>query len=69
MTDMFRECPECGADRIFAQHHPEWGGCPDSADGCCPEWFCIDCGTVLLIGALPPALAEPALRHPRTRVA
>jgi hypothetical protein len=69
MTEMFRDCPECGADHLFAQCHPDWGGCPDSADGCCPEWYCVDCGTVLVIGALPARPLEPARLHRRARVA
>ncbi|HXP18447.1 MAG TPA: hypothetical protein VN840_02260 [Streptosporangiaceae bacterium] len=53
MTDMFRDCPECGSQRRFSQHHGEPAQCPDSADGLCPDWFCTECGTGLLIALLP----------------
>jgi hypothetical protein len=57
MTDMFRDCPECGSQRRFTQHHGEPANCPDSADGLCPDWFCTDCGAGLLIALLPAARA------------
>jgi hypothetical protein len=60
MTDMFRDCPECGSQRRFTQHHGEPGRCPDSADGICPDWLCADCGTGLLIALLPVTLARVA---------
>ena len=49
MTQMVRQCPDCGPDRLFEQHHPEPSGCPDSPDGQCPEWSCTACGAALLI--------------------
>jgi hypothetical protein len=52
MTDDLRDCPGCGSERPFILRHPEPGCCPDSADGCCPEWFCTACGTALLAGVL-----------------
>ncbi len=61
MTEMFRDCPECGSQRWFAQHHGEPAQCPDSADGICPDWFCTECGTGLLIAVLP-AVLRPAAR-------
>ncbi|HEX9032913.1 MAG TPA: hypothetical protein VF834_13820 [Streptosporangiaceae bacterium] len=48
MTGEFRDCPSCGPQREFIQHHPY--DCPDSADGWCPEWFCVSCGLALLTG-------------------
>ncbi|HVB46307.1 MAG TPA: hypothetical protein VNF47_26870 [Streptosporangiaceae bacterium] len=56
MIDKFRDCPGCGTIREFAQHHPEPEPCPDAADSQCPEWYCIRCGTALLIGAFPVGL-------------
>ena len=53
MTGDLRDCPGCGSERPFILRHPEPGGCPDSADGWCPEWFCTACGTALLAGLLP----------------
>lgn len=44
-------CPTCDDLREFVQPP-----CADghTEDGCeCPEWACADCGTALLIGALP----------------
>jgi hypothetical protein len=52
MTDDLRDCPGCGSERPFILRHPGPGCCPDSADGCCPEWFCTACGTALLAGVL-----------------
>jgi hypothetical protein len=37
LSRMARNCPGCGPDRLFEQHHPEPGGRPDSPDGQCPE--------------------------------
>lgn len=54
MTDIVRDCPGCGSAREFSQIHGGSGGCPDSRDGCCPEWFCTACGTAVLV-AVPPA--------------
>jgi hypothetical protein len=48
MSPTFRRCEDCGGERPFEQPH-ETGSCPDSPDGCCPEWSCTECGT-----ALPP---------------
>src|SRR5215472_16950560 len=53
MTDDLRDCPGCGAERMFVLRHPEPGCCPDSADGWCPERFCTGCGTALLAAKLP----------------
>jgi len=44
-------CPTCGGDTDFEQ--------PTCIDGhtedgrACPEWACTDCGTALVIGAVP----------------
>lgn len=52
MTDIVRDCPSCGSARQFSQIHGV-GPCPDSRDGCCPEWFCTACGTAVLLGIAP----------------
>ena len=64
MNDFVRylDCECCGSAREFSQIHAGYGGCPDSRDGCCPEWFCLACGTAVIVG-VPPAevsLAAPA---------
>lgn len=59
MVEMIRKCPDCGQGRLFERHHPHDGGCPDSADGRCPECLCVSCGAALLIG-FGPYLREPA---------
>jgi len=53
MNHNMRDCPDCGLKREFSQPHASVGGCPDGADGLCPEWFCASCGAALLIGLLP----------------
>lgn len=50
MDDMFRHCRECGEERLFEQHHPVPGDCPDMPGGICPEWACTGCGSALLAG-------------------
>lgn len=47
------QCPTCGDEREFVQPPCIDGHTADGAE--CPEWACTDCGTALLIGALPPA--------------
>ena len=60
MSQTYRACGECGGERLFAQHHDSPGSCPDSPDGECPEWFCLGCGSALLVDfVLYPA--EPKL--------
>lgn len=49
MTDEIHECQDCGSRTEFVQVHLDPAPCPDSADGQCPEWFCITCGAGLLI--------------------
>lgn len=61
MTEIYRDCPECGSQRRFAQHHGDPDRCPDSADGVCPDWFCTQCGTGLLIAVLPAEYRSPAM--------
>ena len=53
MSQMFRSCPDCRAERRFEQYHDVPGGCPDSGDGDCPEWSCTVCGAALLTSVLP----------------
>jgi hypothetical protein len=70
MTEDLRECPGCGSEREFVRRHPVSGGCPDSADGWCPEWFCTGCGTALLAGVIPLGrdLAGASGTHPAGRL-
>jgi hypothetical protein len=60
MTEIIRHCPNCGRDRPLAQHHGVPGRCPDVSDGQCPEWFCLNCGTAVILGGAP---APFELRH------
>ena len=53
VSEWAARCPDCGADQPFEQQHTQPAGCPDSADGYCPEWSCTACGAALLIGFLP----------------
>jgi hypothetical protein len=69
MTEIIRHCPDCGRDRPYAQQHATVGRCPDASDGQCPEWFCLACGTAVILGDMP-ACSELALAaSPRDRVA
>lgn len=52
MIEMVRHCPDCGRDTLFEQYHTEPDRCPDSLDGCCPEWFCAACGAALIIAGV-----------------
>jgi hypothetical protein len=62
MIDTFRDCPDCGSRRVFSQFHVEPAHCPDSADRRCPEWFCSDCGSGLLVGLVAAGAAGPLSR-------
>ncbi len=64
MDETFRECPDCGSVQAFVQPHPGAGQCPDSPDGSCPEWFCICCGTAMLVTVHPAADPARTGRHP-----
>jgi uncharacterized protein (DUF983 family) len=68
MTEIIRHCPDCGRGRLFAQHHSLAEYCPDSADECCPEWYCVVCGATLVIGAAPVGRVD-TLAGQRDRVA
>jgi hypothetical protein len=57
MTEIVRDCPCCGSAREFSQIHSGPGRCPDSYDGCCPEWFCTACDTAVRVGV--PQAARP----------
>ena len=59
MSEIIRRCPDCGQDRVFAQHHGSAGWCPDSVGGDCPEWYCQVCGATVLTGDIS-ALFRPA---------
>jgi hypothetical protein len=64
MSPMFRPCEDCGGERLFEQPHEVPGGCPDAADGQCPEWLCTECGAAAPAGSVPGAteyLATPAV--------
>jgi hypothetical protein len=71
MVEMTRYCPDCGGGRLFEQHHAAEGGCPDSADGWCPEWLCTGCGAALFAGpaACPAGLTQAPGLLPGRRVA
>jgi hypothetical protein len=70
MTEIIRHCPDCGWDRPFAQYHGAPGRCPDVPNGYCPEWFCLICGTtVMLGGVLVPLERQPEPVGARARVA
>jgi hypothetical protein len=52
MVDIRTEdCPTCDDVRAFVQPPCADGHAEDGGE--CPEWACADCGTALLIGALP----------------
>jgi hypothetical protein len=53
-------CPTCADLRVFVQP-PCADGHTDGGD--CPEWACADCGTALLIGALPLRVAPAGVRR------
>jgi len=57
-----RNCPDCGLQREFSQPHVDAGSCPDSADGLCPERYCLTCGAALLTALLPVVRPVTALR-------
>jgi hypothetical protein len=59
MSEIIRQCPDCGYDCSLEQHHRIAGVCPDTPDEYCPEWYCRMCGAALLIGDVPVHL-EPA---------
>jgi hypothetical protein len=60
MAEIIRHCPDCGLDRPFDQLHSEIGWCPRSSDQYCPEWYCLACGAMLLMGEIPVAV-EPLI--------
>jgi hypothetical protein len=53
MGPMFRPCQDCGGEQLFEQPHAAPGSCPDAPNGMCPEWSCTECGTSMLVLALP----------------
>jgi hypothetical protein len=69
MTEIIRHCPDCGWDRPFAQYHPAPGHCPDVAIGYCPEWFCLICGTTVILGDVLASRVPQRLVGVRARVA
>ncbi len=64
MSEITRRCPDCGRDRVFAQHHGSSGWCPDSVGGDCPEWYCLVCGATVVAGEIP-ILVRPTASAPR----
>lgn len=56
MSELYRDCPECGEERLFEQPHS--ADCPDTPDGECPEWACTACGTALIAGFPAPVTAR-----------
>ena len=53
MGPIFRPCQDCGGEQLFEQPHAAPGSCPDAPNGTCPEWSCTECGTSMLVLALP----------------
>jgi hypothetical protein len=58
MGATFRSCQDCGGEQLFEQPHEAPGSCPDSPDGRCPEWSCIECGATVVMTATPSALCQ-----------
>ena len=56
-TELYRECPECGDEKLFEQ--PHLTDCPDAPDGDCPELACTECGAALILAAAPVTAASP----------
>lgn len=69
MSEIIRHCPDCGQDRVFAQHHASSGRCPDAVGGDCPEWYCLVCGATVLTGEIHVLPRLPASADLRDRVA
>jgi hypothetical protein len=67
MSQVFRQCPECGGETLFEQYHELPGTCPDSPQGECPELACSVCGTALLayfpVGRIEPAVLPASARR------
>lgn len=61
MDTRTEHCPTCDDDREFVQPPCADGHTEDGGD--CPEWACPDCGTALLIGAIPLRAAAAGARH------
>lgn len=53
-------CPDCGEVRAFVQPPCADGHTDDGGE--CPEWVCADCGTGLLAGPAPVAVAVAVRR-------
>jgi len=49
MRTVWQHCPTCGDEREF-----ETPPCLDDHGEECPELACLECGTALLVGLLPP---------------
>jgi hypothetical protein len=64
MAETLRHCQDCGLDRQFEQLHGLAGHCPDAPDGQCPEWACVACGAVLIIGLSSLMPLSGAVRRP-----
>jgi len=69
MVETIRHCGDCGRERLFQQHHPVAGSCPDSPDGCCAEWYCTGCGAAMLIEVWSRPVAGARRPEPGSRVA
>jgi hypothetical protein len=64
MAEILRSCQDCGLDRQFEQLHGLAGSCPDAADGQCPEWACVACGAVLIMGLSSLSAVRPPAAAP-----
>ncbi|HUK71395.1 MAG TPA: hypothetical protein VLW50_21950 [Streptosporangiaceae bacterium] len=56
MSPVISHCPECHEERLFERPHDpvECPDLADSADGCCPELACVECGAAVLAGFAVP---------------
>ncbi len=54
-------CPDCGEVREFVQPQCVDGHTDDGGE--CPEWLCVDCGAVFMIGAAAVVADALRLRH------
>jgi hypothetical protein len=54
-------CPSCGEVRDFVQPPCADGHTADGGE--CPEWACVDCGAVFVLGAAAVVADVLRLRH------
>jgi hypothetical protein len=54
-------CPSCGEVRDYVQPPCADGHTADGGE--CPEWACVDCGAVFVLGAAAVVADVLRLRH------